>query len=104
MSQIKTIVRSIMKHGMIRTELAVAHFKKKGQIFDRTLLVERIRRINKNPQKYGIPEGFIIGSQPMMIDGTVERIYALAQQKLYKPADARKPEVIAAMQKYATIK
>jgi hypothetical protein len=104
MSQIKTIVRSIMKHGVLHSNRAVAHFKKRGYTFDQTLLVERVRRINKNPQKHGIPEGFIIGSQPMVVDGRVERIYGLALQKLYKSLDARKPEVIAGLQKYATIK
>ena len=104
MSQIKTIVRSIMKHGVLHSIRAVAYFKKKGYTFDKTLLVERISRINKNPQKYGIPEGFIIGARPIIVDGNTEHIYGLALQKLYKSLDARKPEVIAGLQKYATIK
>jgi hypothetical protein len=104
MSQIKTIVRSIMKHGMLHSNRAVAYFKKRGYTFDQTLLVERVRRINKNPQKYGIPEGFIIGSQPIIVDGNTERIYGLAQEKLFKSLDARKPEVYSSLLNYATIK
>lgn len=102
MSQTKTIVHNIMKYGMVFVDDVVTFFNKKGYTFDQTLLVERVRNINKNPQAYGLPEGFGIGSQPMMIDGKVRRIYAMVDLKKFKPSDARNTKVIKSMKKYTT--
>jgi hypothetical protein len=103
MSQTKTIVRNIIKYGVVFVDDVVAHFTKQGYTFDQTLLVERVRKINMNPQAYGLPEGFGIGSQPMMVDGKVRRIYAMVDLKKFKPTDARHPKVVKSMKKYKTV-
>ena len=102
MAQTKVIVDNIKRYGILYVDDVVNFFTKQGYTFDQTLLVERIRKINLAPQKYGLPDGWMIGSRPMVVDNKTRRIYCMVQKDEYRPVDARSRSAKRHMKRFKT--
>lgn len=102
MSQIKIIVKNIRKHGFLFVDDAVDFFRNMGYTFDQTLLVARVREINKNPQKYGFAKGYGIGSRPLEIDGKIRQVYTTVDLGHFKKLDARDPDTRKNVKRFKT--
>ena len=102
MSQAKVIADNIKCYGILYVDDVVKFFTKQGYTFDQTLLVERIRKINLDPQKYGLPDGWMIGSRPMVVDNKTRRLYCMVQKDDYRPVDARSRTARQQMKRFKT--
>jgi len=89
MSQIDTIVNNIKKFGFLYEDDIIQHFTKKGFVFDKGLMVARVKKINENPQKYGFPAGLGISSRPVKVDGYVKLIWTTVFLDMFQKVDGR---------------
>ena len=89
-SQIDTFVYNIKKYGFMYEDDIINHFTKKGNVMDKGLIVARVMKINKNPQKHGFPKGMGIGSRPLKVDGRTKRMYTTVFLDTFQHVDARK--------------
>ena len=102
MSQMDVIVKNIKKFGFMYEDDVIDYFTRtndgrikinpktgKPIVFDKGLMVARVKKINENPQKYGFPVGMGIGSRPFKVDGYVKRIWTTVFTDEFVHVDGR---------------
>ena len=89
MSQMDVIISNLKKFGFMYEDDIIEHFTGKGQVFDKGLMVARVKKINENPQKYGFPVGMGVGSRPMLVDGYVKRLWGIVFLDKFQHVDGR---------------
>lgn len=84
MSQCDTIVDKLFTNGVLFEDEIVGFIKKSGAVFDKGLLVARVKAINENAEKYMIPPGTKIVSSPFLLDGYTKRLYVLGVREFFE--------------------
>jgi len=102
-TQEKIIVNNILKYGFLYDDDVVDYMLTKYKTFDKGLLVARVLKINKTPEKFGLPAGTIIGSRPLRVNNRVKRIYCLVDAKEFQHVDARLKPVKDRLKTFFTV-
>ena len=90
MPQCDMIMDKLYTNAVLYEDEIVDYIKSKGAVFDKGLLVARVKTINKNKEKYMIPDSLMVVSTPFLVDGYTKRLYALAPEDLFQPIKVTK--------------
>jgi len=90
MPQCDIIMDKLYTNAVLYEDEIVDHVRSTGAVFDKGLLVARVKSINANKEKYMIPKGFKVVSTPFLVDGYTKRLYALAPEDLFLPIKVTK--------------
>jgi hypothetical protein len=85
MPQCDIIVDKLYTNGLLYEDEIVDYIKKTGAVFDKGLLVARVKTINKNAEKYMLPAGTKVVSSPFLVNGYTKRLYVLGVEDLFIP-------------------
>ena len=102
-TQIKIIANNICKYGFLYDDDVIDFLLTRYETFDKGLLAARVIKINKNPEKYGLPAGTKIGSRPLKVNNKVKRIYCIVDAEKFQHVDARKKAVKAKLKTFFTV-
>ena len=90
MSQCDTIVDRLYTNGLLYEDEMVDYIKKTGAVFDKGLLVARVKSINENAEKYMLPAGTKIVSSPFLVNGYTKRLYVLGVSEFFEKINVTK--------------